>query len=75
MPITKEALEKRLAEAKAAREQALAQANVIGGVIQDVQHWLNEFDKVEPEQPTDPETPEAPKGGKKGKSKEASDGH
>jgi peptidoglycan hydrolase CwlO-like protein len=44
--VTREQLEKRLAELHAGREQALANVHAFDGAIQECQHWIDEL-KVE----------------------------
>jgi type VI protein secretion system component VasF len=45
-PITKEALEARIADLTKQYEQAVANANAIQGAIQDCKYWLGELDKT-----------------------------
>lgn len=41
MEITKEAIEKRREQLQAEYQQAIANAQAIGGAIQDCQYWLD----------------------------------
>ena len=41
--MTREQIEKRLAELEAQREQALANANALSGAIQDCRYWLEQL--------------------------------
>lgn len=45
MDITKEAVEKRRAELQANYQQAIANAQAIGGAIQDCEYWLALLEK------------------------------
>uniref|UniRef100_A0A6M3IEM1 Uncharacterized protein n=1 Tax=viral metagenome TaxID=1070528 RepID=A0A6M3IEM1_9ZZZZ len=45
--ITREAIEARLADLRAQREQLVGNLNAFNGAIQDCEFWLAEVDKAE----------------------------
>lgn len=50
--MTKDALLERKAQAELERDRAVAQANMLNGVLNEINYWLSELDKpVEPDKP------------------------
>ena len=47
MEITKDDLQRRIEELTKAQADALANANALGGAIQDCQFWINRLSKEE----------------------------
>jgi hypothetical protein len=44
-PITREAVEKRLASLEEVRRQTLANLNALNGAVEDCKYWLEQLDK------------------------------